>query len=185
MSYLEFRFIWQPASQQIFITTVLSTPSPVLGPTTYLLVCSSSLNPHSVSLLNCLAFRSHPEHSSFSSLRKKNNPLDKAACIITNTTTMVSRPYYPPPSHDTRYLSGRLCAPYASSTYSERRYLPSHSASSITMTDPQTDDTAPTRKRIAVAVSFDPEQFLLCTHTACLPACLPAGDECPWALPNG
>lgn len=69
---------------------------------------------------------------------------------------MVSRAYYPPPHphpHDgARYLPSRSCAPYYS--YPERRYqLPSHDARSMTMTDPQTDETTPPRKRIAVAVS--------------------------------
>lgn len=78
---------------------------------------------------------------------------------------MVSRTYYPPPpppphphhhpnhSNDgARYMSSRSCAPYLS--YPERRYqLPSHDARAITMADPQTDETTPPRKRIAVAVS--------------------------------
>ena len=76
--------------------------------------------------------------------------------------TMVSRAYYPPPPphpHDgARYLPSRSCAPYYS--YPERRYqLPSHDARSMTMTDPQTDETTPPRKRIAVAVSSDPFSF--------------------------
>ncbi|KAF3762870.1 hypothetical protein M406DRAFT_72844 [Cryphonectria parasitica EP155] len=67
---------------------------------------------------------------------------------------MVSRPYYPPPhphaKNGARYPSGRSCAPYLS--YSERRYqLPSHDAQVITMTDTQTEETTPPRKRIAVA----------------------------------
>ncbi|KAG8168890.1 hypothetical protein KVR01_001639 [Diaporthe batatas] len=67
---------------------------------------------------------------------------------------MVSRAYYPPPPphpHEgARYLPSRSCAPYYS--YPERRYqLPSHDARSMTMTDPQTDETTPPRKRIAVA----------------------------------
>lgn len=67
---------------------------------------------------------------------------------------MVSRAYYPPPhSHPhegARYLSSRSFAPYYS--YPDRRcQLPSHDARAVTMTDSQTDDTTPPRKRIAVA----------------------------------
>ncbi|KAK2615061.1 hypothetical protein N8I77_001837 [Diaporthe amygdali] len=67
---------------------------------------------------------------------------------------MVSRAYYPPPPphpHDgARYLPSRSCAPYYS--YPERRYqLPSHDARSMTMTDSQSDESTPPRKRIAVA----------------------------------
>lgn len=82
---------------------------------------------------------------------------------------MVSRPYSsypPPPPHDgARYLSGRLCAPYSS--YSERRYLPSHDARAITMADPQTDDNTPPRKRIAVAVSPSPFYLVSLTRYPC------------------
>lgn len=54
-------------------------------------------------------------------------------------------------------MSTRLCAPYSS--YSERRYLPSHDARAITMVEPQTDDNTPPRKRIAVAVSPAPALY--------------------------
>lgn len=72
--------------------------------------------------------------------------------------TMVSRAYYPSAPHDAglRYLSSRSCGPYIS--FPERRYqLPSHDSRAITMPDSQGDEGSPPRKRIAVAVSPDPD----------------------------
>lgn len=116
------------------------------------------------------------------SQRKKDKKLEED---FYNNTTMVSRPYCPPPHpyDGSRYMSTRLCAPYSS--YSERRYLPSHDARAITMADPQTDDNTPPRKRIAVAVSPDPGPSPTSPPPRALthvPPCYPLG---PASVPTG